>query len=446
MTGPTQRAARTTIDLGPSLKDRDAAFVVVVETTGTRLVELPRDIELSIGRSRSSGVFLDDAAASRLHAVIVWSGGPEARIMDPGSRNGTFIDGRRLEGESALLPGARVKIGGATLTILLPSRPTEHVVADGIVAEDLRSQALLVAARRLAQTTLPILLLGETGVGKELIANHIHACSPRAQGPLISLNCGAILESLAESCLFGHERGSFTGADKAQQGVFEAAHGGTLLLDEVGELSRGNQARLLRTLENGTVVRVGSTRERSVDVRVIAATHRDLDARVREGAFREDLLYRLDVLRLEIPPLRERPDDILPLAHSMLAELGRRCRISDDAKRLLEGHAWPGNVRQLRNAIARAATLGGDVLGVADFSGLLSARRADAAGSLGRVVDDVERDAIAAALEACHGNQTHAASRLGITRRALIYRMEKHGLKPAARARHREAQGPRGKK
>jgi len=443
VTGPIQREARTTIDFGPSLRDRDTAFVVVVESTGSKLVELPRGVELSVGRSRSSGIFLDDAAASRLHALLVWRGGGDARVIDPGSRNGTFIDGRRLDGPGTLGPGMHMTIGGATLTLLLPAPKTATIPPSGIVAEDLRSQALLVAARRLAQTRLSILLLGETGVGKELIANHIHECSARASGPLVGLNCGAISESLAESCLFGHERGAFTGADKAREGMFESADGGTLLLDEVGELSLRSQARLLRTLENGTVVRVGSTKERAVDVRVIAATHRDLDARVREGAFRADLLYRLDVLRLEIPPLRERPDDILPLAQRMLSELGRHCQIGEDAQRLLRAHPWPGNVRQLRNAVARAATLGGEVLGVADFRGFTAAQRADAAGSLEHVVDNVERDTIVAALEACDGNQTHAASRLGITRRALIYRMEKHGLKPAARARSHD---PRGKK
>ncbi|HHH30255.1 MAG TPA: FHA domain-containing protein [Polyangiaceae bacterium] len=440
MTIPSNREAHTTIDVGSAANADGSAFVVVVERGGSRLVDLPEGLELSIGRSRSNGVFLDDAAASRLHAVILWTGGPEACIRDPGSRNGTFIDGRRLDGEATLTAGSKIQIGEAVLTVLFPTRPNQVVEADGVIAEDARSQALLVTAQRLARTPLPILLLGETGVGKELIANHIHSCSPRASGPFLSLNCGAIQESLAESSLFGHERGAFTGADRAHQGVFEAANGGTLLLDEVGELSPSNQVRLLRTLENATVVRVGSTRARPIDVRVIAATHRDLDARVKEGSFRADLLYRLDVLRLEIPPLRDRPDDILPLARHVLGTLGLRAQISDDAARLLRAHAWPGNVRELRNAVARAATLGGDLLRASDFV-MLQRTAARADGPLASVVGNAERDAISDALDACGGNQTRAARRLGITRRALIYRMEKHGLKPAPRAAHQVDRG-----
>jgi transcriptional regulator with PAS, ATPase and Fis domain len=287
---------------------------------------------------------------------------------------------------------------------------------------------------------LPVLILGETGVGKELLAKRIHERSARADGPFIATNCGTITESLAESILFGHERGAFTGAEQRRGGLFEASHGGTLFLDEVGELSLTNQARLLRVLEDKRITRVGGTEPIDVDVRVVAATHRDLEKMVRDAKFRRDLLYRIDVLHVTVPPLRERPADVLWLAVRFVAEHGRALSLDESALTLMRGHGWPGNVRELKNAIARACAMRSrDVLTAKDFE--LDRLSSGGSGPLHGHVADAEREAIEAALEACRGNQTRAARRLGISRRALIYKMEKHGLKALPPSKRYEPDG-----
>lgn len=447
MTSPTDPAgsparAGTTIDLGPLTSESQRAWVAVVDAGASRLVELPEGRELSVGRSRSSGVVVDHHSVSRLHATLEWNGGQTVRLRDMGSRNGTFMRGARVEGTVEISAGTPVVVGSASLSILLPD-PVLPDAPTHMVAEDLRSRALLVAVRRIASTSLPVLLVGETGVGKDLLARFVHASSSRRDGPFVPINCGAIPETVAESALFGHERGSFTGADRRHEGVFEAADGGTLLLDEVGELSPGTQARLLRTLESGEVMRVGSTSPIAVDVRVVAATHRDLEKGAEEGRFRRDLLYRLDVLRVEVPALRERPDDIVPLARHLLTEIStdRVRSLGASAEAALRVHLWPGNVRELRNAVARACTLGEDVLEAGDFN-FGGGGVEIPGGALDGRLSATEKTAIEEALAACGGNQTKAARRLGITRRALIYRMEKHGLKePPAKSTRGPSQG-----
>jgi DNA-binding NtrC family response regulator len=247
----------------------------------------------------------------------------------------------------------------------------------------------------------------------------------------VAVHCGAIPETLAESTLFGHERGAFTGADQRKEGVLEAAGGGTLFLDEVGELSPSNQVRLLRALEERAVTRVGGTRSIPVDVRVIAATHRDLDRAVAAGTFRRDLLYRLDVLRIDVPPLRARLDELPDLARALLADIAPTMTITADALRLLENQPFPGNVRELRNLLARAATMAdGQTLDRSALADVLPATSGASEGPLKGRVGDAERKAIEEALAATGGNQTHAAARLGISRRGLIYKMERYGLKP----------------
>ena len=250
---------------------------------------------------------------------------------------------------------------------------------------------------RVATTNATVLITGETGTGKELVARALHKSSSRAAKPFIAVNCAALSESLLESELFGHERGAFTGADRAREGLFEAAHQGTLFLDEIAELSTAAQAKLLRVLTDGEVTRVGSTRPRSVDVRVLAATHRDLEARVRENLFREDLYYRLAVFPIAIPPLRQRREDIPELSEILLqraaAELKLpRRRLSDDALRLLKEYDFPGNVRELNNVVERACILTGtDEIGPDAFANLERTRdrsRTDRSGcsrSLDRV-------------------------------------------------------------
>ncbi|HEU5059886.1 MAG TPA: sigma-54 dependent transcriptional regulator, partial [Kofleriaceae bacterium] len=289
--------------------------------------------------------------------------------------------------------------------------------------------------------------------GKEVVAELIHRSSPRASRPFVRLDCASLPPTLLESELFGHERGAFTGAEKRKLGYFEAAEGGTILLDEIGELPSALQSKLLTALERRIVTRIGSTEEIPIDVRVIAATNRDLQEEVKQGRFREDLYYRLAVFTIFVPPLRDRAGDIIPLAtrfaRQFAAELGQAAPgFSPAARAALEQYAWPGNVRELRNAIERAVVLTphGDI----DVTALPDAiqARARASGGAGDAatpfqldghvpaqLQQMERTAIVAALEACNQNQTQAARRLGISRRSLIYKMERFGLKSPPRSR-----------
>ncbi|HSD88656.1 MAG TPA: sigma 54-interacting transcriptional regulator [Kofleriaceae bacterium] len=289
---------------------------------------------------------------------------------------------------------------------------------------------------RIADTPITVLILGETGVGKEIVAEEIHRRSSRRSQPFIKLNCAALTENLLESELFGHERGAFTGADRRKVGFFEAANGGTLFLDEIGEMPAALQAKLLRVLERKVITRVGGTAEVPTDTRLIAATHRDLDAEARAGRFRQDLLFRICGFTIAIPPLRDRPIEIVPLAEHFAkiaaAEHGRPAPgIGPDARAALVSYGWPGNVRELRNAIERALVLCDDTISAVDLPDRLHpGGRPPVAGSDVRGhLAEVERATIVAALEAEQQNQTRAARRLGLSRRTLIYRMEKYGLK-----------------
>ncbi len=319
-------------------------------------------------------------------------------------------------------------------------------------ATDPRSQQTFQLARRVAATPITVLLLGETGVGKEVVAELIHRAGPRASKPFVRLDCASLPPTLLESELFGHERGAFTGADRRKLGYFEAAEGGTILLDEIGELPSSLQAKLLTALERRVVCRIGSTDEIPIDVRVIAATNRDLEQEVKQGRFREDLYYRLAVFTIFVPPLRDRPGDILPLAgrfaRGFASELGHSVpHFTADARSALESYSWPGNVRELRNAVERAVVLTPD--GGIDLDALpeavraraprqaqgLSPTRVELDGHVPTQLMQIERAAVVAALDACGGNQTQAARRLGMSRRSLIYKMERFGLKAPPKGR-----------
>jgi DNA-binding NtrC family response regulator len=299
---------------------------------------------------------------------------------------------------------------------------------------------------RLATSVIPVLLLGETGSGKEVLARALHERGPRRGKPLACINCGAIPATLIESVLFGHERGAFTGATGQARGLFEEADGGSILLDEVGELSPSAQAALLRVLETKQVRRVGASHDVPVDVRVIAATHRDLEAMTRTGAFRADLLYRLNAMILEIPPLRERPEEINPLVELFIAQAnaanGREVRtIDDEARRVLHRYPWPGNLRELRNTIERAVVIAASPeITVADLPRkvreLAGAGRAaepgpEAAGTLDlrAGVQRYEEQAILEALRQAGGNRTEAARRLGVPVRTLSHKIRQHGIR-----------------
>jgi DNA-binding NtrC family response regulator len=302
---------------------------------------------------------------------------------------------------------------------------------------------------RVAGSTMTVLLQGETGVGKEVLAETIHQLSPRRHQSFLRLNCAALSEALFESELFGHERGAFTGADKSRVGLLEHCAGGTVLLDEVGELPRGAQSKLLRVLEERRVLPVGGREPRPIDVRVIAASNRQLEAEVERGEFRADLYFRLAQFTITIPPLRERTGQIAELCATFIDQA---CRLADraplslssQALELLQAHGWPGNVRELRNVVERACLLcEGDEIGPEHLPAKLSLRAqasgpgapaaSGASGAMGAAglraeLDAVERDRILDALARCHGNQTRAAELLGMTRTTFIERLEKYGV------------------
>jgi len=304
-----------------------------------------------------------------------------------------------------------------------------------IVAESEPMKKVVELVERAAPSSAPVLIQGESGTGKELAARRIHFQSPRVGRPFVAVNCKALADSVLESELFGHEKGAFTGAVAAHSGCFERADGGTLFLDEIGEVSDAFQVKILRALQEGEVQRVGGVRPIQVDVRVVAATNRNLDTEVSEGRFREDLFFRLNVIPVWIPPLRERKDDVSTLARHFLSlhaqASGRFLRLSDDSEKALLTHDWPGNVRELSNAIERASVLArSDEIGVEDL--LLGSTQkdegSDDSGTLQESLDRSARERIREALEASGGKKAEAAARLGIERTTLFRWMKRLGL------------------
>jgi len=318
----------------------------------------------------------------------------------------------------------------------------EFSLPERVVAESQNMTAVLREAMRVAPTDVSILICGDSGTGKEVVARLIHERSRRNAGPLVTVNCAALPENLIESELFGHERGAFTGAVGLKKGRFEEAAGSTLFLDEIGEMPLALQPKLLRVLEDRAVRRIGGTRDIVVDVRVLAATNRNLEDEVREGRFREDLYYRLNVVTLRLPPLRERRGDILPLADRFLEEQGMgEKRFSPAAQRLLVSYAWPGNARELRNAAARAAIMArGSVIVPDDLPEPIRFTSSGGEHGAGETSDtneprvlvgdmeEIQRRAILEALEKTGGNKTQAAKLLGISRRNLIYKLRSYGM------------------
>jgi transcriptional regulator with PAS, ATPase and Fis domain len=315
---------------------------------------------------------------------------------------------------------------------------------DELVMESPAMREVARTVAKLATAVIPVLLHGETGTGKEVVTRLVHEGGPRRDKPLVAVNCGAIPAELVESTLFGHERGAFTGAGQQQRGLFEAADGGTILLDEIGELPAPAQAALLRVLEEKRVRRVGATREIEVDVRVVAATHRDLAAMVEAGTFRRDLYYRLAVMEVTLPPLRERRGDIAPLAARFLAKAAKANArdvraIAPEALALLARHAWPGNVRELRNVIERAVVVAdGDTITPQDLPERMrgpgdaapkAAEPSPSKGPLKTRLERFERDVILEALRETNGNQTEAARRLEVPLRTLQHKISAHGIK-----------------
>lgn len=422
--------------------------LVVRTPAETKVLDMVAGGSLSIGRAEDNDIVIDDARMSRKHAQIA-NRSSGLVVVDLGSRNGVHVGAKRVQGEEALRPGDIVRIGPLEVLVAGASRAERAPVSDP-TASDKAPEGVIIAepsmvelhrtVRRLASLDTTVLITGETGSGKEVVAEQLHTVGRRASGPFVSVNAAAVPETLLEATLFGHERGAFTGADKKRAGVFQRAGGGTLFLDEVAEMPAALQAKLLRVLETRKVQPLGAADEIEVDVRVVAATHRDLRAEVRAGRFREDLLFRLGAFVLAIPPLRDRPGEIALLASEFASRLAARHRLERvtilpatfDA---LRGRPWPGNVRELRNAIEHALVLAED--------GVLRPEHLPApeaplsvpppsvppAGGFRDQVADAERRAIESALRDNAGNQSAAARQLGISRRALLYKMERYGIK-----------------
>jgi two-component system NtrC family response regulator len=313
----------------------------------------------------------------------------------------------------------------------------EFVAFDNIIAESEAMRDILKRAAKVSKSNVSVLLRGESGTGKEILAKAIHQTGIRSGKSLITVNCGAIPETLLESELFGHSKGAYTGAVESRPGLFKTADGGTIFLDEVGELPLSLQVKLLRVLQEGEFYPVGESKPVKVDVRVIAATNRNLEKAIEEGAFRRDLYYRLNVIPIHIPPLKERPEDIKPLIERFLKKYNVEkmpLEIDSEAREVLMKYNWPGNVRELENAVEHAAVLceGGQItvqdlpIALQDFG---VSREGMPATSLDHLtLEDIEKKSILAALRKTNGNQTKAAHLLGITRRTLGYRMKKYGM------------------
>ncbi len=426
----------------PETASTAQTYLIVRDSDSVRVEELTLGRELIVGRANDAGLCLQDSSTSRRHVRLFWKG-EQLWAEDLGSRNGTLLNGRQLTTPTSLTGGDSISIGASQLVVASTSAVAETSdpsleISGHVVIADPAMARVFSVARRLARVSTTVLILGETGVGKEVVAEQIHAWSDRVGKPFVRVNCAAIAESLVESELFGHEKGAFTGADQRRVGHFEAADGGTLLLDEVGDLPQKVQANLLLTLENRCIIRVGASQEIPVDVRVLCATHRDLLEEANDGRFRQDLYYRLAAFTLTVPPLRERPGEIKLLAGLFAARMAATMneptpRLMPDAIAALERHDWPGNVRELRNAIEHAMILAEDrVLRLEHLPpALLGAKPLpELAGTMAMAdeLERIERRRIEEVLAAEGGNQTRAAKQLGMTRRALIYRLEKYRI------------------
>jgi transcriptional regulator with GAF, ATPase, and Fis domain len=357
-----------TADVLSKRNDVREPWLVISSASGVRAIPLPRQPRVVVGRMPTCDIVIDDESVSRQHAAIV-AGQQGLSIEDLGSRNKTKLAGRALgRGETAPLPvGAVVEVGYATMFVQVGRPPNTPAVAlppssrKPAVLSDPTMQRLYALLDVIAPSPLNVVILGETGTGKEVFAEAMHKGSARADAPFLKVNCAALSGSLLESELFGHEKGAFTGAHGAKEGLFEAADRGTVFLDEVGELPVETQAKLLRVVEYGEVIRLGSVQPRRVDVRYVAATNRDLSAAIVSGRFRSDLFFRLNGFTVTLPPLRKRERDIVPLARHFLerAARGRPWMVTAESQAQLERYPWPGNVRELKNVVERALVLAG---------------------------------------------------------------------------------------
>jgi DNA-binding NtrC family response regulator len=404
------------------------------------------DLAMTVGSGPGNEVLLSDPTISRRHLVI--EPRPDGVVLrDLGSTNGSFVQGARFQ-ELTLGFGTEVTIGQTILKYVpqeetLDLAPSDEESFGALAGRDPKLRKLFRLLSDVAASEATVLIEGETGTGKELFAEEIHRHSPRRAGPFIVFDCGAVPKELIESALFGHMRGAFTGAVSDRPGAFEEAHGGTLFLDEIGELAPEVQPSLLRALDKHAVRRVGATTYNQVSVRVVAATNRNLRAEIAAKQFREDLYYRLAVVRMTVPPLRERLEDIPLLVERFTKQMagGRALEVAREALERLRAHAWPGNVRELRNVIERACALShgthleideafdekiaGPSTGSVDIE--LPFKEAKA-----RVIDSFEREYIRAQLKRHEGNLSAAARSAEVDRKHFRELLRKHGLRESA--------------
>ncbi len=398
--------------------------------------------EVTIGSQRDNHCVLNDPTVSRHHAVIEETGkGYVLRDLD--STNGTYLNEIRIR-EAYLEYGSVIGLGNTRLQFVpLEERveipPSEEDYFGDVFGRSLEMRRIFTMLKKISPSDITVTIEGETGTGKELVARGIHSRSQRARGPFVVIDCGSISKNLIESELFGHEKGAFTGATQTHRGAFEMAHGGTIFIDEIGELGLEMQPKLLRVLEQREVRRVGGNEILKVNVRVIAATNKDIISEVQKGRFREDLFYRISVVRIHLPPLRERGEDIPLLAQQFARELsgpyggGGDMTVSAEALEILRHYHWPGNVRELKNIITRAMAMGnGKVLRLRDFIVPLSSEERTQAPSLdslvGKTLEEIEKAAIAKTLEVHGGNKSAAARVLGIAYSTLYEKIKKYGL------------------
>jgi two-component system, NtrC family, response regulator HydG len=417
----------------------NAAYKITVisgPNQGLSVTVLPTNPQPTLlGTSEACTLRLEDREVSRRHVKAQVSLGV-LELEDLDSRNGTYVNGLAIR-FAYLRGGEEIHIGATTLDVARiaasdDARAAVSVAASAfgrMIGKSQRMQRLYPSLEKIAASKVPVVIEGETGTGKEVLAEAIHECGPRANAPFVIFDCTAVAPSLIEAELFGHERGAFTGAVSTRKGVFEMAHGGTLLIDEIGDLELSLQPKLLRVLERSTIRRVGGDESIPVDVRIIAATRRDLDREVQEGRFRDDLFHRLAVARLELPPLRERKEDIAPLVAHFCSLVGSDARHVPHAQiRRWEDANWPGNIRELRNAVSRYVALGEQAPEAVTFAetthqaandlieGILAANL-PLAEARRRVVDELEQRYVARVLEVHGGHVGRAAAASGIARR-----------------------------
>ncbi|HEY4057803.1 MAG TPA: sigma 54-interacting transcriptional regulator [Kofleriaceae bacterium] len=434
--------------------EKEAPFgdrvLLVIDGAALQVAPLPGTGTLSVGRSAKCDVVIDSGSVSRHHANLHI--GPDVEIEDIGSSNGTTVDGVKIAPEKnvKLQLGVPFLVGAVTLMV-----QTRAGTRRETAAQSSQLAALEQSAARIAVGKLPVLVVGEIGVGKERFAERVHTMSPRRPGPFVRVNCSAVSESVLEAEMFGTD---------VRAGLLESADGGSVLLSDVDALPAGIQHKLFRVLEDGEVRRMNSAKARAVDLRFVATTSKDLNDMVDGNMFRRDLYFRLAGATFVVPPLRERKDEVIPLAEQFIASaagpLGRAFTLSDEAKQWLSSHEWPGNIRELRNACERAVLLAtGSEIELHHLTitsdealrrgpqgrrssptipppmGIKAPSAADMPTQVRATVAELEKQRILEALERCAGNQTRAAEQLGISRRTLINRLDEYGI---ARPRKRE--------